>query len=238
MIHIACFRDAHFFSDALIKLIDDKRNFKIDIISYSASDLLYKIRHQHIDLVMMLQDDDTDSIKQLVNCITKAYSYIPIAYIQPGNDVQKAKEIEKTGVHVYLYRMSALNLIDSLHGVVHGHGNTLRHTSIFIPEPDFKLSSGSSSRLFLLLSKQQKKIICDLSKGMERHQIATRNNLSIHTINKYIQIAKEKCGCLDTKELLEICANDIKLELHNIENSIPEIRVKKNANENIKIATA
>jgi DNA-binding NarL/FixJ family response regulator len=211
MIHIACFRDAYFYSDALIKLIDDKQNFIIDFVSSSLADLLFKIRHQHIDLILMLHEDDSDSIKQLINGIKIAFATLPIVYIQPDRDVQKAKLIEKLGVSVYLYKMSALSLIDSLHSIAEKYSRSEHSTSIFLPEQDFKLTSGLPSSPFSLLSSHQKKIICLLSEGIERHQIAARNNLSIHTINKYVQMAKEKCGCQTTNELLTMCANDIRV---------------------------
>jgi DNA-binding NarL/FixJ family response regulator len=181
--------------------------------------MLYKIRHHHIDLVMLLHDDDAVSIKQLVAGIKKAYPDLPIAYVQPDRDVKKAKEVEKAGVHVYLYKMSALNLIDSLHDVAQKYAPQLRSRSVFLPEPDFKLSSGIPSNPFSLLSEHQKKILCLLADGVERHQIASRCNLSIHTINKYVQVAKEKFGCTQTKELLALCTHDIKLAKSKKENS-------------------
>jgi DNA-binding NarL/FixJ family response regulator len=240
MIHIACFRDQYYFSDAIIEMLDDNRNFKFDVVSTTLADLLYKIRHHKIDLVLLVHDDDTVSLKQLIHGIKVAYPRIPIVYVQPDRDVQKAKEIENLGVHVYLYRMTVLTLMDCILGIVQRHLPSIRRATIFLPDPDFTLSAGHSLNPFSLLTSPEKKIICLLAEDMERHQIAYKCNLSIHTVNKYIQKAKEKCGCQNTEELLVLCENDIRLlaskkEILNINGN--DKSTVKDKRENLIIGT-
>ncbi len=60
-----------------------------------------------------------------------------------------------------------------------------------------------------MLKEPEKNIICLLAKNFSRQVIADKLFISPHTVNKYILVAKEKCHCKSTLELLTICADDI-----------------------------
>ncbi len=127
MIHIACLRDPYSISEAITKMIDDRINFNVDVDSNSSSDLLYKIRQHHIDLVLIMQDDDVDSLMETIVRIKNAHSHLPIAYIQFDRDRMKTEEIEKSGVKVFTTQLTTFHFFNSLETFVYSRSQVIKN---------------------------------------------------------------------------------------------------------------
>jgi len=233
MVHLAFFRDNYFFSEAIITMLKNKNNFKVEFSSHSLADLFYNLNHNPIDIIVLTCEDDQVDLKEVVNII-KQNTRIPIVYIQSNDDVKKAKEIQKEGVHVYLYKMTALTLLDCMKSVADKYIFEKRKDTLLKHEDhSYKLSGEFPQHPFDLLNQNQKKIICMLSQKIERHKIAESCNLSIHSVNAYINKIKKIIGCKDTSILLEICSEDVEEEMKKISS-----QVSKNQYKELTIATA
>ncbi len=114
MLHIGYFRDPYFISESIKRMLDDEKDFKISFETFSPADLLFKLKHHNIHLLVIVFEDDLAALKEIICIIKKEYPGLPVAYLQSNYDVKKAKELEACGVTVLINKITPLTMIEIL----------------------------------------------------------------------------------------------------------------------------
>jgi DNA-binding NarL/FixJ family response regulator len=208
MVHIACFHEHTFISDAIKRLLHDEPDFKIVFETDYFRDLGYQLTRHPIHILVITRNEKLEQLCDIILSIAKEHEELPVVYIQTDHDLVKAKELEQCGVTVLMQGMATLDVLDCIRKKASRFAGDTASTH---RKKQFQLSSGDHSNAFSLLDKREQDIVYLLSQNLSRKEIADRLCIAVNTINTYLQRAKKKCDCKTPEELIEMCSDNIRM---------------------------